>query len=167
MPHKVAAVCYKADRDSIEFLLVRTKSGKWTFPKGNIEPHLSLSESAQLEAYEEAGALGTIADVHFDFYLHEKSDLGEDRARALVVAVFLLAVEKTIPPEETHRDPRWFTPEEAKSRLSRRRSQRLSLEFSRVIDNAVSALYTRSFRPGRSFHLPVPHSSRAYSSPIW
>src|SRR5215467_389770 len=41
IPLQVAAVCYRLDGDSVEFLLVNTSSGKWTFPKGRINPSLS------------------------------------------------------------------------------------------------------------------------------
>ena len=47
---------HHAQNAIVEFLLVNTSSGKWTFPKGRIEPTLSASESAAREAWEEAGA---------------------------------------------------------------------------------------------------------------
>jgi 8-oxo-dGTP pyrophosphatase MutT (NUDIX family) len=130
-------VCYRFSRGSIEFLLVRTRSGKWTFPKGNIEPHLTLHESAQLEAYEEAGAMGRIARVHFDEYLHLK----ETGVRGLVVAAYLLEVDQTVPPQELHRTPTWFSAREAKSRLATGRMRGFQREFSRVIDNALTTLH--------------------------
>ncbi len=166
MPHKVAAVCYRTLGGSVEFLLVKTKSGKWTFPKGNIEPHLSLAESAELEAREEAGALGTISDTHFDSYLHEKPG-SDERSRALVVAAFLLSVEETFPPEETHRNPKWFSALEAKSRLAQRRSQWFSREFSRVIDSAVHAVYRQESRSRRRSRLQPPDSPRSNFITIW
>ena len=46
LPVQVAAVCYRLDGPSVEFLLVNTSSGKWTFPKGRLCPSLSPSESA-------------------------------------------------------------------------------------------------------------------------
>ncbi len=32
----------------------------WIFPKGKLEPHLSVAHSAELEAFEEAGVMGKI-----------------------------------------------------------------------------------------------------------
>lgn len=156
IPNKVAAVCYRFSRGSIEFLLVRTKSGRWTFPKGNIEPHLTLHESAELEAYEEAGAMGRIAKVHFDEYLHEKARCRGTAVDGLIVAAYLLEVEQTVPPEETHRTPTWFRAREAKSRLAKGRMRGFQREFSRVIDNALSTLHA-----GRRF--ASKHSRFAWS----
>ena len=134
-------MCYRLSRGAVEFLLVRTKSGRWTFPKGNIEPHLELHESALLEAYEEAGAMGRIATVHFDEYLHLK----EAGLRRLVVAAYLLEVEETVPPQELHRTPTWFNAREAKSRLAKGRLRGFQREFSRVIDRAVTTLHANRF----------------------
>ena len=51
---QVAAVCYRVRRSDIEFLLVRTNSGHWTFPKGKAEPGLTHAQAVALEAFEEA-----------------------------------------------------------------------------------------------------------------
>ena len=51
----VAAVCFRILSTEIEFLLVRTRRGRWTFPKGGTEPGLTHAQSAALEALEEAG----------------------------------------------------------------------------------------------------------------
>ena len=52
---QVAAICYRRSQFSIEFLLVNTSSGKWTFPKGRISQEMSPWEAAEQEALEEAG----------------------------------------------------------------------------------------------------------------
>ena len=46
--HQVAAVCYRVRNDSVEFLLVRTRGGRWIFPKGNAEPGLTHAQAAAL-----------------------------------------------------------------------------------------------------------------------
>src|SRR5438132_1564227 len=66
---QVAAVCYRIRGSNIEFLLVQTRGGRWTFPKGGVEPALTHAQAAALEAYEEAGVQrlrlggGTATDV--------------------------------------------------------------------------------------------------------
>ena len=40
---QVAAVCYRVGKSGIEFLLVQTRSGRWIFPKGGVEPGLTGS----------------------------------------------------------------------------------------------------------------------------
>ena len=54
-PDQVAAVCYRHKGSSVQFLLVNTGGGKWTFPKGCVDPQLSAIEAASREAAEEAG----------------------------------------------------------------------------------------------------------------
>lgn len=146
VPDKVAAVCYRFTGPGIEFLLVRTKSGKWTFPKGNIEPHLSRSESAELEAYEEAGALGCVAPRHFGWYYHQKGTFGGSK-RADIVVAHLMKVEQIIPPMETYRQPSWFDSLEAKRKLGQCRAPEMHRELSRVVDMALGLLRRN---PGRT-----------------
>ena len=133
-PSKVAAVCYRRAGSGLEFLLVNTASGKWTFPKGNIEPHLGASESAALEAFEEAGVKGWISDHHFDCYRHDKGDVEH------LVAAYLMLVRQMSTPQESYRNPTWFSVEEAKRKLAKRRSEKYALEFARVVDRAVEML---------------------------
>jgi len=52
---QVAAVCYQISKRGLEFLLVRTRNGRWTFPKGSVESGLTHAQAAALEAFEEAG----------------------------------------------------------------------------------------------------------------
>ncbi len=63
-PAKVAAVCYRVNRESeIEFLLVRTASGRWTFPKGGVDDDPTAAAAAAREAFEEAGVRGRIEAI--------------------------------------------------------------------------------------------------------
>src|ERR1700730_18255160 len=73
LPLQVAAVCYRRGGPAVEFLLVNTNGGsKWTFPKGDPESSLSHSQAAEREAWEEAGARGSIQPRHFHLYLHSQ-----------------------------------------------------------------------------------------------
>jgi 8-oxo-dGTP pyrophosphatase MutT (NUDIX family) len=136
VPRKVAAVCFRLGSRGVEFLLVRTDSGKWTFPKGSIEQGLTEAGSAELEAFEEAGAKGWIEEQHFDSYMHVKRD------REMRVLAFLMEVWSTERPMETHRVPVWCTPEQAKKRLARFRSAKYVRELCRVVDRAVVRIGT-------------------------
>src|SRR5271154_2305308 len=70
---QVAAVCYRVRASGIEFLLVRTNSGHWTFPKGKAEPGLTHAQAAALEAYEEAGVHGRMEEASFTRYVRRRS----------------------------------------------------------------------------------------------
>jgi 8-oxo-dGTP pyrophosphatase MutT (NUDIX family) len=130
-PRKVAAVCFRRGARGIEFLLVRTDAGRWTFPKGSVEQGLTDAGSAELEAFEEAGATGWVEERHFESYLHVKRDC------EMWVRAFLMEVWFTARPQETHRVPVWCTPEQAKKRLARLRPAKYGKELWRVVDRAV------------------------------
>jgi 8-oxo-dGTP pyrophosphatase MutT (NUDIX family) len=139
---QVAAVCYRCDGSSPLFLLVRTSSGKWTFPKGHHERGCSAPEAAALEAKEEAGVVGRVAAKPFGSYLHRKPSLRMrdwDRDEVRVLA-FLLEVRRTLPSAEADRTPRWFTPDDAKERLARHRPRRYRRRLDRLIDRALRVI---------------------------
>lgn len=136
-PVQVAAVCYRRTLFSIEFLLVNTSSGKWTFPKGRLCPWLSPSEAAAREALEEAGARGRIQETCFAHYRDVKRALGHDnRSREILIAAYLLEVRGLSTPHEPGRNPTWFTLEEAKNRLAQMRADKYSQELAAIIDAA-------------------------------
>jgi 8-oxo-dGTP pyrophosphatase MutT (NUDIX family) len=147
LPVQVAAVCYRLHGSSVEFLLVNTSSGKWTFPKGRLCPNLSPSESAAREAWEEAGAKGRIDEAHFGHYLDTKRTMGHDSpTREVRVAAFLLEVYSTEIPQENGRNPSWFSPIQARKRLSEGRSAPYSKKIVEMIDLALHQLTLRSKR---------------------
>jgi 8-oxo-dGTP pyrophosphatase MutT (NUDIX family) len=156
-PPQVAAVCYRANGSSLEFLLVNTSSGKWTFPKGRLEVALTASESAAAEAWEEAGARGAIEVESFGVYLDTKRSLGpSDTIREITIAAYLMEVHTAVAPEESGRNPSWFTPQEAKRRLSEARTARYSDAIHKIVDAAIQRIGSGSFRP--------PYTSRQHHS---
>lgn len=138
---QVAAVCYRVRSKSIEFLLVQTSGGRWTFPKGSAEPGLTHAQAAALEAFEEAGVHGRMEEVAFARYVLRKQ--GEARnaaAVAVAVCAFLCEVSWLGPPQESGRNPSWFSPEKAKRRLREDRAPSDGAEFARVVDRAVARI---------------------------
>lgn len=138
-------MCYRRSAAGIEFLLVNTDRGKWTFPKGSIEPHLSHSEAAANEAREEAGAQGVIDRAHFHVYLHAKGVFWKrPGVRELAVKAFLMEVHQVGTPEEPLRNPTWFNPEEAKLALQQGREIKYSKELCMVIELAMREILGRT-----------------------
>jgi 8-oxo-dGTP pyrophosphatase MutT (NUDIX family) len=144
---RVAAVCYRVRDLELEFLLVNTTSGKWTFPKGRLEPRMTGSETAALEAWEEAGAKGSIEEDFFSSYIDYKRSLGNDvRTRELVVAAYLMEVHSTVKPQESGRNPRWFSAKEAKKQLAGGRPSKYSVQIAAIVDMAVERLAAKHAR---------------------
>ncbi len=124
----------------MEFLLVRTGNGRWTFPKGCAEPGLTRAQSAAMEAFEEAGVHGRIEEASFAWYYYRKrrGKRSESGREELVVHAHLCEVLNLGRPEESDRKPRWFSIDKAKRRLRERRADYEGAELARVIDLAAS-----------------------------
>jgi 8-oxo-dGTP pyrophosphatase MutT (NUDIX family) len=146
LPLQVAAVCYRRRGDDIEFLLVNTNGGnKWTFPKGSPESRLSHSQSAEQEAAEEAGAIGTIEPRHFHLYLHSKGVFWQPGGvQEFVVKAFLMEVREQRRPDESNRHPTWFTADEARQRLIKGREVKYAHELEAVLDRALECIQFHS-----------------------
>lgn len=140
---QVAAVCFRILSTGVEFLLVRTRRNRWTFPKGGVEPGLTYAQSAAIEAYEEAGVHGRIEEAAFAEYKNGKLRSGERQ----VIYAHLCEVLRLGEPEELNRNPSWFSPAKAKRRLAEGRAAENAGELARVVDRALARI--RRF-PGRA-----------------
>jgi 8-oxo-dGTP pyrophosphatase MutT (NUDIX family) len=135
---QVAAVCYRMRKLKIEFLLVRTRKGRWTFPKGGVVRGLTRAQSAALEAFEEAGVHGRIERASFTRYFVRKRRASEPVE--IGIDAYLCEVMRVGTPQESGRTPTWFTAEEAQISLQERRAPEDAGEFARVILRAVSRI---------------------------
>jgi 8-oxo-dGTP pyrophosphatase MutT (NUDIX family) len=136
---QVAAVCFRISKGRIEFLLVRTDRGRWTFPKGGAESGLTHAQSAALEAFEEAGVHGRMEEACFASYVHGQRGAKRSGATPSVHAHLceVLCLSRT---KEPHRRPTWFSPEKTKRRLQRDRAPDYAAELIRVVDLAVARI---------------------------
>src|SRR5215469_14269985 len=108
----VAAVCYRIVGSEIEFLLVQTRRGRWTFPKGGVDAGMTRAQAAAMEALEEAGAYGRIEENWFVRYYHRKStQLQDGNSAESIVYAHLCDVLRQGPPDEADRNPTWFPAE--------------------------------------------------------
>jgi len=134
---QVAAVCYRIGDRGIEFLLVKTRSGRWTFPKGGAEPGLTLAQAAALEAFEEAGVHGRMEESSFARYMRRgRRTAGKEFA----IHAHLCEVTRLSTPQESERYPTWFSPDKAKRRLRVDRGLQDGIELAQVVDRAVSRI---------------------------
>jgi 8-oxo-dGTP pyrophosphatase MutT (NUDIX family) len=152
LPHgrqQVAAVCYRNGRRGIEFLLVQTRSGRWIFPKGGVQPGLTHAQSAAMEAFEEAGVHGRIETVAFARYVRNGGkpvNVSKAKRTPAIVKVessviaHLCEVSRLEPPQESNRNPSWFSAEKAQQRLRKDRAPRFGAELARVVARAVSRI---------------------------
>jgi 8-oxo-dGTP pyrophosphatase MutT (NUDIX family) len=129
-------VCYRRQvNGQIEFLLVRTRAGRWTFPKGGVSGDPTPAIAAAREAHEEAGVRGQVEPLAFTSYLHSKNASDTHAVNAHLCRVLHLDA-----PRERFRAPRWFSAESAKQRLREERVGIYAEELERVVDRAVRCL---------------------------
>ncbi|VAX28875.1 hypothetical protein MNBD_IGNAVI01-233 [hydrothermal vent metagenome] len=67
-----AVIPYRKTSEGIEIMLVSTKEGNWTIPKGTIATGLSPRKSAAKEALEEAGIEGKVKKGNVGIYTYNK-----------------------------------------------------------------------------------------------
>lgn len=137
-------MCFRILSTGVEFLLVRTRRGRWTFPKGGVEHGLTGAQSAAVEASEEAGVHGRIEETAFTSY--QLGNSGEREGNTKFVDAHLCEVVRQEPPQEENRNPTWFSSESAKRRLAQGRSYESAAELARVVDRAVARIRRVPFR---------------------
>ncbi|HJZ91064.1 MAG TPA: NUDIX hydrolase [Gemmataceae bacterium] len=94
--------------------MVTSSSGRrWVIPKGMIDPGHTAGEAALLEAWEEAGLVGTLTPEPVGSYVYAK--YGRDHH----VLVFLMQVSEESEdwPERDVRKREWVDPLEAADRV--------------------------------------------------
>ncbi len=96
----VAAVCYRVRCGEPEFLLVRTRNGHWTFPKGRVDQDATNADAAAREAFEEAGVRGSVEPTPFVCYRHCKPRRPGSRGQVVLVDAHLCKVKHVAPPLE-------------------------------------------------------------------
>lgn len=119
-------VPFRLEKGKVQILLVTSRSRKrWVIPKGIIEPDLSPQESAQKEAYEEAGVSGKICGEAVGTYTYNKW------GGTCTVKVFLLEVEKTLEDwsESYFRTREWMSVEEAVKRVDETELKEIIRDF--------------------------------------
>jgi 8-oxo-dGTP pyrophosphatase MutT (NUDIX family) len=138
---QVAAVCYRVRPAGIEFLLVQTRSGRWTFPKSKVEAGLTHAQAAALEAFEEAGVRGRMEEASFPQYVKRKGAAADVPAGVeLIINAYLCEVLKLTAPQESGRTPTWFTVEKTRRRLREDRGSEFGDELIRVVEEAVARI---------------------------
>lgn len=129
-----AALPWRRANGSLEILLVTTRrTHRWIVPKGWPVPGRSPAECAALEAYEEAGISGEIANEPVGSFLYEKRRKSGDLLPCKV-EVFPLEVqrERQTWPEKDARDTRWCSPEEALARVEEPGLRRVIADFAKA-----------------------------------
>ena len=116
-PRQAAAIPFRRHDGRVEICLVTTiRTGRWTVPKGFIEPGSTAPETAVREAREEAGLHGRVVGGPVGYYDVAKED-GRHR-----VAAYLMRVDRADDAweERSVRRRRWTSVRRAEKLLAGR-----------------------------------------------
>lgn len=123
-----AVIPFRVDAGRCEVLVVRSsKQNHWVVPKGVATPGVSLEESAQEEAFEEAGVEGEVLAGEVGRFHVDKW------GATCTVRVFLMRVTRELPEsewEESHRGREWLAPDAAAERVRNPQLARMIAELS-------------------------------------
>ncbi|RUS58979.1 NUDIX domain-containing protein [Pseudorhodobacter sp. E13] len=124
---QVGALCLRGEGAATEVLLIRSlDSNRWIIPKGWPMRGQSLAEAAAIEAWEEAGVRGTIADRPIGSYVYGKRR-GSGVKQKCAVQVFVIegvTLAKDYP-EAAMRYRKWFPTALAAKKLGEPELKRL------------------------------------------
>lgn len=118
-PLQAGALCWRRTGDKVEVLLVTSRtSGKWGVPKGWALRARPLYRTAQREAWEEAGVVGTAENLLLGLINAPKSYRLVGKI-GWKLALYPLEVEHLAEdwPERGQRERRWFSLDMAAERV--------------------------------------------------
>ncbi len=127
---QVAALCYRTS-PRLEILLVTSReTRRWVTPKGWPMKGRTDHAAAAVEAFEEAGVDGVVAEQALGTFGYDKI-LKSTEIRAVTAALYPLQVVvlREDWPEKGQRERRWFTPAEAAEAVQEPELARLILAF--------------------------------------
>lgn len=126
-------VPFQNRKKGIRILLITSRrKGRWIIPKGIVEPGHSPTESAAMEALEEAGIRGHVIRTAIGTYRTNKW------GGKVTVTIYPMRVTKTLKvwPEMKHRDRRWMPLAEAIEMIEVKKLRRVLEEFEERLADA-------------------------------
>lgn len=131
-------LAYRRRSDRLQVLLITSRdTGRWVPPKGHIAPGLTPRESADKEAFEEAGVVGVIERRPLGYYHYRKS--ARKGGHMCRVELYALKVERMARtwPEKAVRTRKWMSPRTAAAAVWEAELGALILEFGERMRKAA------------------------------
>ena len=126
---KWGVVPYRMRNGFVEVLLITTQNDNWALPKGNLVKKLGAKRTALLEAYEEAGVLGSLKGQGKVF--------GKGRARTIHFYPMEVEEELKVWPEKNKRLRRWVSPAEAQRILKHKKHRKAVAKLTARADTSL------------------------------
>ena len=141
----IGGVVFRKSEDEIKYLLLKYKSGHWSFPKGHIENGETREETAKREIQEETGLADIKIIPGFEareryWYLAGKEERTERREKNRGILVFKKVFyylaetnKEDIILSDEHTDYSWLDYAKAKKLATYKNSQRVLEEAAKFI----------------------------------
>ena len=115
---------FRKHKNEIEILLITTRKGNWTIPKGIIEDNHTPQDSALKESVEEAGAWGIVGKEKIGTYSYKKW------GGTCKVKVYKMEVTKIFSKweEDNFRERIWIPLEKVSKMISKKKLVKLILK---------------------------------------
>jgi len=109
---QVAALPWKRSETELQILMITSReTRRWVIPKGGRMAGRTDPEAAAIEAMEEAGVQGPVADTAIGVFRYIKRlRNGEDRANVVAVYPLQVMIQLGRWPEADERERRWMSP---------------------------------------------------------
>ncbi|MGO4916949.1 NUDIX hydrolase [Pseudogemmobacter sp. W21_MBD1_M6] len=114
-----AALCYRIVNGKTQILLITSRASKrWIIPKGWPIGGMTPAQTAEREAYEEAGVTGRADNICVGLYCYSKC-LEDAAAVPVIAAVFPVKVKTILDrfPEQGERRRKWFSVKKAAKKV--------------------------------------------------
>jgi 8-oxo-dGTP pyrophosphatase MutT (NUDIX family) len=131
---QAGAIPYRHGTQGLEVLLITSRdTGRWVIPRGGIEKDFTAAQTAEREAYEEAGVKGTISATPLGTFTYNKR-LRNGAFNPATVEVYAMYVEKELKkwPEQAERRLKWMSVQEAARSVEEQEMAALLLRFQQI-----------------------------------
>lgn len=112
---QAGAIPFRHGTKGLKVLLITSRdTGRWVIPRGGIKKGFTAAQTAEREAYEEAGVKGTISAIPLGIFTYNKR-LRNGAFRPATVEVYAICVKKELKkwPEQAERRVKWVSVPEA------------------------------------------------------
>jgi 8-oxo-dGTP pyrophosphatase MutT (NUDIX family) len=115
---KRAAGCvvHRRDGDSLRILLILDRYGRWTLPKGHLEPGETEEQAAVREVFEETTVVGALGPVVGRIAYNVMKN-GQPREKQVTFFLMHAAASDAAPQAGEVAALEWFAPDEALARI--------------------------------------------------
>lgn len=136
-PHAAGCVIFAPCERETCVLIILDQYGKWTFPKGHLEPGETARDAAIREVFEETGITGQIGTFIDSIYYMVINKRGEEVRKQ--VDFFVMTTTQTTPTLQTEEGIhayQWLSPAVAVTQIGYEQHKTILIKAVQLYDQA-------------------------------